>query len=130
MLNKTNPTLTQSAVGLKFKENRYPSKNQKNLTCGKGEELSPNSKHGTEQAFVGGEPEDISVYDLPAIVSLVQVVTACFLLHIVPAGEMYDKALNTHFPLSFLKQIDKLIVTRIFLHPYNILNNNYFTAWC
>lgn len=75
-----------------MKENRQPSKNQENLTCGKGEELSPNSKHGTEQAFVGGEPKDISVYDLPAVVSLVQVVAAGFLLHIVPAGEKYGNA--------------------------------------
>jgi len=56
------------------------------LTCGKGEELSSHSQHGTQQAFVRGKPEDIGVYDLPAVVSLVQVVTAALFLHIVPAG--------------------------------------------
>lgn len=35
------------------------------------------------------EPKDISVYDLPAIVSLVQVITTCFLFYIVPAIEKY-----------------------------------------
>lgn len=57
------------------------------LTCGEGKELSPHSQHGTQQAFVRGKPEDISVNNLPTIVSLVQIITATLLLHIVPTGE-------------------------------------------
>lgn len=57
------------------------------LTCGKGEELSPHSQHGTQQAFVRGKPEDVSVYNLPAVVSLVQIIAAALFLHIVPTGE-------------------------------------------
>ena len=53
-------------------------------TCGKGEELSSDSQHGTQKAFVGGEPEDVCVDDLPAVVPLVQIVTSALLLHVVP----------------------------------------------
>lgn len=57
------------------------------LTCGQSKELSPHSQHGTQKAFVRGKPEDVSVYDLPAVVSLVQIITAALLLYIVPADE-------------------------------------------
>lgn len=57
------------------------------LTCGESKELCSHSQHGTQKAFVRGKPENISVYDLPTVVSLVQVITAALLLHIVPAGE-------------------------------------------
>lgn len=57
------------------------------LTCGKGKELSPHSQNGTQQAFVRGEPEDFSVDDLPAVVSLVHIIAATLLLHIVPVGD-------------------------------------------
>ena len=53
-------------------------------TCGKGEELSSDSQHGTQKAFVGGESEDVRVDDLPAVVPLVQIVTSALLLHVVP----------------------------------------------
>ena len=53
-------------------------------TCGKGEELSSDSQYGTQKAFVGGEPEDVGVDDLPAVVPLVRVVTSALLLHVVP----------------------------------------------
>lgn len=56
-------------------------------TCRKSKELSPHPQHGTQQAFVRGKPEDVSVDDLPAVVSLVQIITVALLLHIVPAGE-------------------------------------------
>lgn len=57
------------------------------LTCSKSKELSPHSQNSTQQAFVRGKSEDFSVYDLPAIVSLVQIIAATLLLHIVPADE-------------------------------------------
>lgn len=57
------------------------------LTRCEGKELSPHSQHSTQQAFVRGKPEDVGVYDLPAVVSLVQIVTAALLLHVVPEGE-------------------------------------------
>lgn len=89
------------------------SKSQEILTCGKSEELSPNSKHSTEQAFVRGEPKDVGVYDLPAIVSLVQVVTACFLFHIVPAGGgnlviSLNLIIHLYILVFFLQQIYRL----------------------
>lgn len=60
------------------------------LTCGEGQELSSHSQHGTQQAFVRRKPEDIGVYDLPAVVSLVQIVAAALFLHVVPAAERKD----------------------------------------
>ena len=57
------------------------------LTRGQGKELGPHSQHSTQQAFVRGKPEDVSVNDLPAVVSLVQIITAALLLHVVSAGE-------------------------------------------
>lgn len=58
------------------------------LTCGEGEELSPHSQNGTQQTFVRGKPENFSVYDLPAVVSVVQIIAATFLIYIVPVGEV------------------------------------------
>lgn len=57
------------------------------LTCGKGKELSPNSQHSTEQAFERRKPKYVSMDDFPTIVSLVQIITATLLFHIVPEGE-------------------------------------------
>lgn len=57
------------------------------LTCGKSKELSSNSQYSTQQAFKGWKPEDISVYDFPAIVSLVQIIAATLFFHVVPAGK-------------------------------------------
>lgn len=57
------------------------------FTCRQGQKLSPYSEHSTQEALVRRKPEDVSVYDLPAVFSLVQVVTAALLVHIVSAGE-------------------------------------------
>lgn len=54
------------------------------FTCGEGKKLSSHPEHSTQQAFVRREPEDISVDDLPAIVTLIQIITATIFLHIVP----------------------------------------------
>lgn len=60
------------------------------LTCGQGEELSPDSQHSTQQALVRRKPKDVSVYDLPAVVPLVQIITAALFFHVVPADQGVD----------------------------------------
>lgn len=55
------------------------------LTRGERKELSSDSQHGAQQAFKGREPEHIGVDDFPAVISLIQVVAAALLLHVIPA---------------------------------------------
>lgn len=73
----------------------------RSLTRGERKELSSDSQHGTQQAFKGRESEHVGVDDFPAVVSLIQVVTAALLLHVIPARQqpgIKNKTLDSLLP--------------------------------
>lgn len=53
------------------------------LTSGQSKKLSSYSKHSTQQAFVWWETKNICVNDLPAVITLIQIITAPVFFYVI-----------------------------------------------